>query len=216
MLIKHLLLSNMYRHMLEKNHSIGWKNASFLFNNKNKEVFQMVESALISKLPNSNLSSCFYSLPDNIAQGIYRNFVLNDPFLYFNIQVVLFVSTSFQSFTMLLEFMPRWHTLSRSLFLFIIILLTWWGVQMYAKRCPVFSNKNVYGFINMTVDIKFSSKAIQYTLCSTGVWKLVYEYNTRQRTHHASPVYGTIVYKHNTKQDTQYTLCFTGVWNYSI
>ena len=31
----------------------------------------MVESALISKLPNFNLSSAFYSLPDNIAQAWY-------------------------------------------------------------------------------------------------------------------------------------------------
>ena len=34
------------------------------FNNKIKE------SALISKMPNFNLSSGFYSLPDNIAQDI--------------------------------------------------------------------------------------------------------------------------------------------------
>ena len=56
--------------MLEKNHSIDWKNASFVFNNKNKEVLQMVESALISKMPNFNLASGFYSLPDNITQDI--------------------------------------------------------------------------------------------------------------------------------------------------
>ena len=55
--------------MLEKNHCIEWKNALFVFNNKNK-FLQMVESALISKLPNFNLSSGFYSLPDNIAQDI--------------------------------------------------------------------------------------------------------------------------------------------------
>ena len=60
----------MYRHMLEKNHSIDWKNASYVFNNKNKEVLQMVESALISKMPNFNLASGFYSLPDNITQDI--------------------------------------------------------------------------------------------------------------------------------------------------
>ena len=57
----------MYRYMLEKNHSIDWKNASFVFNNKNKEVLYMVESALFSKLPKFNLSSGFYSLPNNFA-----------------------------------------------------------------------------------------------------------------------------------------------------
>ena len=30
----------------------------------------MVESALISKLPNFNLSSVFFTLPDNLAQNI--------------------------------------------------------------------------------------------------------------------------------------------------
>jgi len=51
-------------------HSIDWKNASSVFNNKNKKVVQMVESALISKISISNLSSGFYSLPDNIMQDI--------------------------------------------------------------------------------------------------------------------------------------------------
>ena len=37
---------------------------------KNKVVLPMVESALISKLSNFNLSSGFYSLPVNIAQDI--------------------------------------------------------------------------------------------------------------------------------------------------
>ena len=35
-----------------------------------EEVFQIFESALISKLPNFNLSSGFYTLPDKIAQDI--------------------------------------------------------------------------------------------------------------------------------------------------
>ena len=56
--------------MWEKNHSIDLKNASFVFNNKNREVLHMTESALISKLPKFNLSSGFYTLPDNIAQDI--------------------------------------------------------------------------------------------------------------------------------------------------
>ena len=60
----------LYRHMLDKNHSIDWENASFVFNNKNKDVLQMVESALISRLPNFNLAAGFYSLPNNIAQDI--------------------------------------------------------------------------------------------------------------------------------------------------
>ena len=36
----------------------------------------MVESALISKLPNYNLSSGIYSLPDNIAQDIFPEFYI--------------------------------------------------------------------------------------------------------------------------------------------
>ena len=60
----------MCRHTLEKNPFIDWKNALFVFNNRNKEVLQIVEAALISKLPNFNLSSCFYNLTDNIAQDL--------------------------------------------------------------------------------------------------------------------------------------------------
>ena len=56
--------------MVKKIISIDWKNASFVFNNKNKKFLQTVESALISKLPHFNLSSGFYSLPDDIAQDI--------------------------------------------------------------------------------------------------------------------------------------------------
>ena len=53
-----------------KNHSIYWKNASFVFNNKDEEVIQMVESALISNQLNFNFSSDLYTLPDNFAQDI--------------------------------------------------------------------------------------------------------------------------------------------------
>ena len=49
---------------------IDWKNASFVFNNKNKKFFQIVESALTSKLLILNLASGFYNLPDNIVQDI--------------------------------------------------------------------------------------------------------------------------------------------------
>ena len=57
--------------ILERKHSIDGKNASyFVFNNKHEEVLQMVESAFISKRPNFNLSSVYYTLPDNIAQDI--------------------------------------------------------------------------------------------------------------------------------------------------
>ena len=53
----------MYPHMLEKDHSIDWKNALFVFNDKNIEVLQIVETALISILANFILSSGFYRLP---------------------------------------------------------------------------------------------------------------------------------------------------------
>ena len=53
-----------------KSYFIDRKNTSLVFGNKDKEVLQRVESALISKLPNFNLSSDFYSLPDIIAQNI--------------------------------------------------------------------------------------------------------------------------------------------------
>ena len=52
-------------HVGKKKHSIDWKNALFIFNTKNKEGLQMLESTLVPKLPNFNLSSGFYSLPDN-------------------------------------------------------------------------------------------------------------------------------------------------------
>ena len=56
--------------------STDWKNASFVFNNKNKEVLQIVESTLISKLPNIDLISGFYTLPDNIAQDIFLEIII--------------------------------------------------------------------------------------------------------------------------------------------
>ena len=62
-----------YRHIMENNHSIDWKNSSFFINNKNKEVLQMVECARILKLPNFNLSSGFYSLLDNIVHDIAQS-----------------------------------------------------------------------------------------------------------------------------------------------
>ena len=43
---------------------------------ENTEIHKMVESALISKLPNFNLSSGFYSLPDNIAQDVISELCL--------------------------------------------------------------------------------------------------------------------------------------------
>ena len=66
----------------------------------------MVESALISKQPNFNSSSGFYNFPAVILRRIFpRNFIPNDPFLYFNIQVALLVGSSFPLFIMLLELM---------------------------------------------------------------------------------------------------------------
>ena len=53
--LKDAMLCTLYRHMLKKNHSIDWKNALFVF--KNKIFLQMVESGLMSNLPNFNLSS---------------------------------------------------------------------------------------------------------------------------------------------------------------
>ena len=60
----------MCRHMLEKMHSIDWKNASYVSNNKNIDVIQIIASAFISKLPTFNFSSGFYAFVDNIAQDI--------------------------------------------------------------------------------------------------------------------------------------------------
>ena len=60
----------MHRQIMEKGHPIDWKNASFVFSDKSKEVLRMVESAPTLKLPNFNLFSGFYSLSDNIAQDI--------------------------------------------------------------------------------------------------------------------------------------------------
>ena len=49
-----------------------------------------------------------------------------------------------------LELMPRWHSVSRSLFLFLeyyfYIFLTWWSMQMYTKHCPFILKKNVIWF----------------------------------------------------------------------
>ena len=72
----------MYRQCWKKNHSFDWENELFVLNNKNKEVLHMIESALISKLPNFNLPSGFYNLSDDIAQDIVSEL---------HIQLTLFV-----------------------------------------------------------------------------------------------------------------------------
>ena len=59
-----------YRHSLETNHAIDWTNAKFLFNSKNKNILQMVESALISRCPNFNLASGFFNVTGDIATSI--------------------------------------------------------------------------------------------------------------------------------------------------
>ena len=61
----------------------------------------------------------FIAFPIILRRILSLYFILNVPFLYFKIQVALFVGSSFSLFIMLLELMPIWHTLSRSLFLFI-------------------------------------------------------------------------------------------------
>ena len=55
---------------VRKKYSIDEENASFVFNDKNKKVLQMVETAFISKIPTFNLSSGFYILADYIGQDI--------------------------------------------------------------------------------------------------------------------------------------------------
>ena len=57
-----ILLYMVQKH-IGKNHSINWKNASFVFNDKSEEVLQMVESIHISKLSNIKLSSGFIAFP---------------------------------------------------------------------------------------------------------------------------------------------------------
>ena len=91
---------------VEKSHSIGWKNALFVINSKNEEVFQMIESALISKLPNFNLSSGFLAFPIMLHRILLWNFISNDSFLYikyFNMQVAFLISSYFPFYIMLLE-----------------------------------------------------------------------------------------------------------------
>ena len=63
----------------------------------------MVEYAVISKLPNFNLFSGFYTKPFRI---IFLN-IYNDPFLYFIIHVALLVGSPYPLFSMLVELMPR-------------------------------------------------------------------------------------------------------------
>ena len=138
----------MYRHILEKNHSIHWKNASFVFNNKNKEDLQMVESALISKLPIR--LQVFIPFPITLRKILYLNYISNDPFFYFNINDALFVGSSFLLYIMLLELMPRWHTLSRSLFLYRShIFFNSWPVAEVHETLSIFSEKFVCGLINI-------------------------------------------------------------------
>ena len=83
---------------------------------------------------------------------LFQNFIYNYPFLYYNIQVALLVSSSFPLFIMLLELMFRWLTLWRSLFSDYIFLLTWYSLLKYKKCCIIFK-KNLYGFINIYIYI---------------------------------------------------------------
>ena len=66
-------------------------------------------------------------LPGNIEGLMSRSFIFNDPLLYFNIHVALLVDTYFPSIIMLLELMPRGHTLPSFLFCLLayrFVLLT--------------------------------------------------------------------------------------------
>ena len=125
--------------------SFYWlENASFVFNNKDKEHLQMVVFTLISKLQKIDLSSGFYTLPDISRRILFLNYISNELFLHVNTHVAILVGSSFPLFIMLLEIMPRWNTLSRSLYLFKLPFLyfsTGWGAQRYKKK--------LYGFINI-------------------------------------------------------------------
>ena len=57
-----------FRHMYHDNHAIDFRQATFIFNSKNKNLLQMVESMYISEFPNINLSSGFYTLPNPVKK----------------------------------------------------------------------------------------------------------------------------------------------------
>ena len=100
----------------KKSFYIDWKNASFVFNNNKKRSPSNDRIWSHLKAPNSN---CFIPFAIILNRILSRNYISNDPFLYFNIHVALYVDFSFPLFIMLLELMPRRHTLSRSLFFFL-------------------------------------------------------------------------------------------------
>ena len=75
--LKDAMLYTLYRHMLEKNHSIDEKNALFVFNDKNKVVLQNV----VVLQSRSCLTSGFYNFPDNIAHDIVSELYIQLSFL---------------------------------------------------------------------------------------------------------------------------------------
>jgi hypothetical protein len=61
-----------FRHMQDEDHQIDWDSSSFLFKSNKKDILQMVESILITKIPNFNLSPGFYTVPENLRESILK------------------------------------------------------------------------------------------------------------------------------------------------
>ena len=58
--------------MYHDNHAIDFRNATFIFNSKHKNLLQIVESMYISEFPNFNLSSGFYTLPNPVKKMLIK------------------------------------------------------------------------------------------------------------------------------------------------
>ena len=50
------LNNSYYKHMLQEHHPISLKKSSVLFNSKDKNILELIESVFISKIPNYNIT----------------------------------------------------------------------------------------------------------------------------------------------------------------
>ena len=66
--------NSIFRHVSELGHEINWTASKFVFNSKDKQILQLVESSFIHFVPNFNLTSGFYTLAQDLYRTIFKHF----------------------------------------------------------------------------------------------------------------------------------------------
>ena len=58
--------------MIQEHHPVSINNSSFLFNSKDKNILELIESVYISKIPNYNISPGRYIINNAIVDTIVK------------------------------------------------------------------------------------------------------------------------------------------------